>query len=151
MQWLSYICTCEIQKTSFETNKGICYVLDDGHTVRCIVSPYVLCFYEKNYSRSCCGCSAQNTTPATPCSTGFSSWFIVCVGLLLLYMCFLWNHRSSWVCYFGMWFSGTAGTLGQVALHLLYKEQMIWKLMCFFFTLCACVCLPALCKSETAL
>ncbi len=117
--------------------KAICYVLDDD-TVSCIVchctgeSSCLLCFIMGGITAAAASfelwvCSAQNATPATPSGTGFSDDSL-CVFADYYCICFLWDHKSFWVCYFGMLFSGFARSTGQIAfVHLLYKKQKIWK------------------------
>lgn len=144
-----YICICEIKKTSSETNKAIFYVLDGSHTVGCIVClctreySYVLCFFMGGINRSkqvsSCGCSAQNATLATPCSTGFSSWLILCAGLLLLYMIFKGSQIKLGVLFWNVVFRHFRDNGSDCFASTIQTAKDLKFNVFLYFTLCACV------------
>lgn len=146
MQWLSYICTCEIQKTSFETNKAICYVLDDSHTVSCIVSPctrksYVLCFYEELQQKLLWVLCTECHTSHSLLNRVFLIIHCVCWLTTTVYVLFMGSQIKLGVLFWNVVFRHCRDIGSGCFASTLQRANDLKINVFLYFTLCACVCL----------
>lgn len=128
----SYICTSSILKSSYESNQ-LClgWRCSELHCVPLYKGVFLsfMLHCGRNYSSQFRVLGVLHKMPHQPLLAvqGFPDDSL-CVFADYYRICFKWDHKSCWVCYFGLWLSGFARSTGQVGfVHLLYKKLNIWK------------------------